>query len=411
VYSNLGQETFASEHLSRAFELRERASEREKYTISASYYSIVTGDLDKAREACELWNQSYPGDDVALGILGNNYMLEGLWEKALSPTLESLRANPNDVLTYSNLAQNYIALNSQKEAKAAIDQALARNLDYWGLHLFMYYYAFLRGDTAEMNRQLAWGAVDPGEAGLLPSAPADTEGYYGRLHKARQISRRAMESALHTGAKETASILAANDAVREAEFGNADQARERGIAVLEMAPKSGAVKPLAALALARAGNVARAAAIADQLASDNPSSTIQNSYWIPAIRAAIALQRHYPSLAVELLQPTVAYELAYSDPLQVGVMYPAFLRGQAYLDLHQGNQAAAEFQKFFDHRGVILNYPLAALARLGLARAYAMQGNAAMAKSTYQDFLTLWKDADPDIPIYKAAKAEYEKVQ
>src|SRR5215469_16792529 len=178
-----------------------------------------------------------------------------------------------------------------------------------------------------------------------------------------------------------------------------------------MAPKSGAVKPLAALALARAGNVARAAAIADQLASDNPSSTIQNSYWIPAIRAAIALQRHYPSLAVELLQPTVAYELAYSDPLQVGVMYPAFLCGQAYLDLHQGNEAAAEFQKFLDHRGVVLNYPLAALARLGLARAYVMQGDPSKAKSAYQDFLSLWKDADPDIPIYKAAKAEYAKLQ
>jgi serine/threonine protein kinase/tetratricopeptide (TPR) repeat protein len=411
TYDNLGQNSLGGENLTKAYELRGRVSERERYWVSVNYFSTVTGELEKANETCELWAQTYPRDDVPPALLGGNFMWAGQWERALPELLQSLRLEPNDAIVYSELGQTYIALNRLEEARAAFDQAWARKIDYWGLHLWTYQLAFLRGDRPEMERQVAWGVGKPGDEDQLLSAESTTEAYYGRVRRAREFSRRAVESAQRVEAKETAALWRADAALREAEFGSAEQTRQGMSAVLAMVPGR-SVRMLVALALARAGNAAQAEPIVEELAKSNSSNSLLNYYWLTTIRAAIELDRNNPGKAIELLQAAAPYELGYYDnALQLGTMYPIFIRGQAYLDLRQGKEAAAEFQKFLDHRGVVVNYPLAALSRLGLARAYTLQGDTVKARAAYQDFLTLWKDADPDIPILKQAKAEYAKLQ
>jgi eukaryotic-like serine/threonine-protein kinase len=410
VYSNLGQEDLARENGSKAFELRERVSERERYWISAHYYAYVTGEWQRANQICELWAQSYPRDDNAPGILGDNYMLGGQWERALPPTQESIRLEPNDAIMHANLAEIFLAFNQPEKANAVIEQAWARKVDYWGLHLWMYYLGFLRSDAGEMGRQMTWAAGRAGYEDIILSAQSDTEAYYGRLRKARELSRRAAESAQRDDAQEVAASLQASAALREAEFGNFEQARQIAATALNTSPGIN-VEKMAALAFARAGDPTRAKAIATKLAKSYPENTLLNSYWLATVRAAIELDRNHPEQALELLRPAASYELGYSLPLFVGTVYPAYVRGGAYLRIGQGVAAAAEFQKILDHRGIVLNFNTGALARLGLARAYAMQGETAKSRIAYQDFLTLWKDADSDIPILKQAKVEYAKLQ
>ncbi len=409
IYSNLAQTSLANANLNRAFELRDRVSERERDRITAEYYAIVAGDEEKAIPAYELWAKSYPRDNFAAEDLGSEYMLLGQWEQALSETQESLRLERNDVTAYFNLGQIYLALNDLDEANATFQHALEHKLDAGSLRLMMYYLAFLRGDAEEMKRQVEWAAGRPGSEDLLFSAQSDTEAYYGHMKKARDFSRRAVESALRAGAKETAATWQANAALREAEIGNSEQARRGTAAVLTMSSGIG-VQKVAALALARLGDVARAGATAEDLAKSNPANTLLNYYWLTTIRAAIELGHNDPAKAVELLQPAGAYEMGVPPPFQFGTMYPAYVRGEAYLALHQGSQAAAEYQKILEHRGIVLNCLNGALAHLQIARAYAMQGDTAKAKAAYQDFLTLWKDADPDIPILIAAESEYAKL-
>jgi tetratricopeptide (TPR) repeat protein len=411
IYSNLGQESLGSENLSKAYGLRQRVSERESYAISASYCAVVNGDIEESNQICELWAQSYPGDDAAPGILGSNYMVQGQWERALPLTLEALHLDPTDGITYGNLAQIYAALNRLNDAKAMLDQALARKVDYWTLHLWAYFLAFLRSDTLEMGRQLTWSASKLGDEDLFLSAQSDTEAYYGRLRKAREFSQRAVESALRSEAKETAAIWNANAALREAEFGNFDHARGAAIAALALVPGGRMVRAFSAAALARAGDMTRAESMMADLAKSNPSNSLLNFYWLPTIRAAIELDHANPEKAIEFLHATAPYELGYSSPLQVGLMYPAYMRAEAQLKARRGKEAAAEFQKLLDHPGIVLNSATGALAHLGLARAYALQGDTAKARAAYQDFFAQWKDADPDIPILIAAKAEYAKLQ
>ena len=409
-YFNLAQTSLANANLNKAFELRDRVSERERDRITADYYAIAAGDEEKAIRAYELWAKSYPRDDLAPLDLGNEYMLLGQWERALSETQESLRLERNDVVAYINLGQIYLALNHLDEANATFQHALEHKLDAGILRLMMYYLAFLRGDAEEMKRQVGWAAGRPGSEDLLFCAQSDTEAYYGHMKKARDFSQRAVESALRAGAKETAATWQADAALREAEIGNSEKARRATAAVLTMSSGSG-VRNFAALALARLGEAARAGAAAEDLAKSNPANTLLNYYWLTTIRAAIELGHNDPAKAVELLQPAGAYEMGYSAPFLFGTMYPAYVRGEAYLALHQGPQAAAEYQKILEHRGIVLNCLNGALAQLGLARAYVLQGDTVKAKAAYQDFLALWKDADPDIPILIAAKAEYAKLQ
>jgi serine/threonine protein kinase/predicted Zn-dependent protease len=409
-YSNLGQTTRASENAKKAFDLRQRVSERERYAIEAFYYLLFTGELKKANQVYQVWQQNYPRDFLPPGNRGDDYMRMGQWEKALSDVEDSLRLEPNLAITNSNLAWVQLALNRTPDARTTVEQALARNMDTYFLRLALYQAAFLGGDQQSMQRQLAWAAGRSGEEDWLLSAQSDTEAYYGRLGKAREFSRRAVDSALHADARETAALWQANAALREAEFGYAIVARKNATAALALS-QGRDVKSVAALALARAGDSAQAQRLADGLNKDSPQNTIVQGYWLPSIHAAIELNSKSVTKGVEILQTAAPYELGQCEPFQLGMLYPIYLRGQAYLLARQGKEAAAEFQKIIDHRGIVLNFPLGALAHLGLGRAYAFQGDAAKARAAYQDFLMLWKDADLDVPILQQAKAEYAKLK
>jgi len=409
-YANLGQASLAAENATKAYDLRGRVSEREKYAIESFYYDATTGQLEKAEQTYQQWILSYPRDFVPHSNLGNTYILMGQWDKALPEGLEAVRLEPRVAAGYSNLGQIYIALNLLDEASATFQQALKQKLDAGYLRLWMYYLAFLRNDRADMEQQVAWGTGKPGDEDPLLSAQSDTEAYYGHLIKAREFSSRAVNSAKHADAKETAALWEANAALREAEFGKSALARNDVATALALAPGRD-VEVLSALAYVRAGNILPAQELVDKLNKEFPTNTLVQIYWLPVIRAAIELDRKDSSQAIELLQTPMSHELAEPTPLQLGPMYPAYLRGEAYRQEHRSKEAASEFQKILDHRGVVLNFPLGALAHLGLARAYALEGEALKSGAAYRELFTLWKDADPDIPILKEAKAEYAKLQ
>ncbi len=260
-----------------------------------------------------------------------------------------------------------------------------------------------------MEKQVDWGAGKPGEEDPLLSSQSDTEAFYGRLNQAREFSRRAMDSAIRADSKETAALWQVNGALREAEFGLPAAAKQDATAALTLAPGRD-IKVIAALTFARAGDTARARSLMEELQKSDPLNTVLKLYWMPIIQAAIALSQNQPDGALQDLQAVLPYELGTPPPFQLGTLYPAYLRGETYLQMRQGAQAAAEFQKLLDHRGIVLNFPLGALAHLELGRAYALSGDSAKAKTAYQDFLNLWKDADPDLPVLKQAKAEYAKL-
>ena len=408
-YNNLNQPSLAAENLKKAYELRDRVSEREKFHITADYYRVATGELEKEAQTYILWVQSYPRDPIPLTNLGANSATLGQWQKAVQETQDALRLDPNDGIAYGNLAEAFLAVNRLDDAKAAIDQALAHKLDGGILRLAAYYLAFLRNDSAQMEQQVEWGSGKPGDEDLLLSAQSDTEAFHGRLTKARDLSRRAMDSAVRADSKETAALWQVNAALREAEFGNTAQTKQDVSAALALAPGRD-VKLLGALAMARAGDATRAKAMVDELEKSNPSNTVLKLYWLPILNATAELNGGNSARGLEHLEAAAPYELGEPPPFQLGTLYPAYLRGQAYLLAHNGSAAAIEFQKLLDHRGLVLNFPLGTLAHLGLARAYALTGDTAKAKTGYQDFFALWKDADPDIPILKEAKAEYAKL-
>ncbi|MGA8103934.1 MAG: protein kinase, partial [Candidatus Acidiferrales bacterium] len=408
-YSNLGQASLSAENLKKAYALRDRVSEHEKYRIESLYYDLAVGDEEQAIQVYELWARSYPQDPTPAINLGASYYEFGQYEKSAAETQESLRLEPNAVVGYGNLAQVYLALNRPDDAKKAIDRAEQRKLDGDFFHWTIYQLAFSKGDAAEMERQVAWAAGKPASEDRLLSFQSDTEAYYGRLVKARNFSRRAVDSAVRDDAKETAALWQVNTALREAEFGNAAAAKQGVAAALALAPGRD-VKLFAALTLARIGETAGAKSLVEELEKNYPSDTFLKIYWLPTIKAALELSANNAAQAVVLLEAAAPYELGEPPQLQLGTMYPVYIRGQAQLIGHNGPAAATEFQKFLDPRGITLNYPLGALAHLGLARAYALSGDIAKAKTAYNDFFALWKDADPDIPILIAAKAEYAKL-
>jgi tetratricopeptide (TPR) repeat protein len=406
-YGNLGQPSAAAENLKQAYELRERVSEREKLRITAYYYAFATGELEKEAQTYELWTADYPRDFVPHNALGTIYVSIGQFERALAEYQESLRLEPDNVLGYANLGFTYFGLNRLDEAKATFDQALAQKLDSGRLRASMYVLAFLRGDSAQMERQVAWAAGKPRDENWLLSVQSDTEAYYGRLRKARDFSRRAVDSAVRGESKEKAASWQVYAAVREAELGNTASAKQGVTAALALSPGR-YVKVAAALALARIGDAPRAITLVRELEKSYPTNALLSLYSLPTINAAIELNKGNSSQAVVYLEAAAPYELGVAG--YINSLYPAYVRGQAYLLAHNGTAAAAEFQKLLDHRGIVRNFVTGALAHLQLGRAYAMAGNTAKAKSAYQDFLMLWKDADPDIPILKQAKAEYAKL-
>jgi len=403
AYNNLSQAGLASDNVKKAYELRERVTERERFYIDSFYYQFGTGDLERAVQVYELWKQTYPRDVQPYRSLGIIHSILGQYDKTLEEQREALRLEPGDATNYANMAVDYMYLNRLDEAKQVLQQAQTLKLESENLLSNVYLLAFFRGDASEMERVVASGAGKPGAEDVLLGAHSDTQAYYGRLGKARELARRAEETARHNGDQETAAGYRVEAALWEAEMGNPVQTQQAVAAALALASTRD-VQTSATLALARAGDVGRAQAMADDLQKRFPANTVLNRYWLPTIRAAVELKRGNSARGLELLQTTSRYELGLN-------LYPVYVRGQAYLLARNGTAAAAEFQKILDHRGVVGNFLLGSLAHLGFARAYALSGDTAKARTNYQDFFALWKDADPDIPILKEAKAEYAKVQ
>jgi eukaryotic-like serine/threonine-protein kinase len=408
-YSNLGQGSLAADYAKKAYDLRDRVSDRERFRISAFYFQYVTGEMDKAIEAYELWAKSYPREMVPHGNLGSLYASVGQYDKAITETETAQRLEPT-ITDYANLASDYISVNRLKEARLTLEEAQRNHFDGLFIRGDLYSLAFLAGDTAEMERQVAWAAGRPGEEDQILDAHADTQACYGRMAKARDLARQAADSAIRADAKETAAQWLAFQAVREAEVGNAGAARQAAARALALAPGR-YVKVLSALALARSGESVQSKAIMEALKKSESSNTFLKVYWFPVLEAAMAIAQHAPDRAIIALEPSVPYELGNPPPENAGTLHPAYLRGLAYLAENNGTAAAAEFQKFLDHPGIVQNFLFSSLAHLELGRAYAISGDQVKAKTAYQDFFTLWKDADPDIPILKQAKVDYGKLQ
>ena len=413
AYSSTGEAGTAAEYSRRAYELRDRASEPERYFISATYYKEVTGNIEKAEEACKLWIQAYPREaQPHVYLAGSVYPLIGANEKVVEQAKEAIRLRPDFPVPYAFEMFGSISLNRLEDAKATYKQALERKLFSQFFPLTLYQIAFLESDAAGMARQVAASAGKPGIEDQLLENEADTAGYSGHLKQAREFSRKAFDSAERAGEKETVATYTAIAALREALFGNSAEARRLATQALEFT--SGIdLKYGAALALAYAGDDLRAQALAADLAKIFPEGTIVHFNYLPAVRARLAINQGKPAEAIEDLRAAAPYDLGQTTYTPFGwtAMYPVYARGEAYLVAHQGKEAAAELQKILDNRGLVLNEPIGALAHLQLARAYAMQGDTAKARGAYQEFLVLWKDADTDIPIFSAAKAEYAKLQ
>jgi eukaryotic-like serine/threonine-protein kinase len=407
AYADLGQPTLELDYATKAYELRDRVSEREKVVISATYFD-ATGEIENEARALQLWETDYPRDAAPHLGLGSAYGSMGQFDKGLAELQEALRLRPT-VAVYSNLGEMYCLLNRLPEAKSTFDEALAHKLDDGLLRANMYILAFLQGDAAQMEQQVAWGAGKPGDEDQLLSTQSDTEAYYGRMRRARDFSRRAVDSAVRADSKEAAAFWQVNAALREAELGNAASARQGVAAALALSPGRD-VNLAAALTLARIGNVPRARALAEELERRYSTNTMLKVYWLPVINAAMEISKGNSSKAILDLEPAAPYELGFAGT-SINYLYPAYVRGQAYLLAHSGAAATAEFQKLLDHRGIVTNFVTGSLAHLEIGRAYAIAGDTAKAKSAYQDFFALWKDADPDIPILKQAKAEYAKLQ
>jgi len=433
-YFSLAEPGRASEYLTKAFQLRDHASEREKLALAANYYLNVTGELDKAGQAYQQEIESYPGKTRGYLNLGVVYAEQGQYEKSAELTRLDLEINSNNVAPWDNLANCYLALQKFDDARKTIREAQAKKLDDYITHNALYALAFLSSDSAGMAEQSRWFAGKPEENYGL-ALDSDTEAYAGRLGQARELTRRSVDSAIRADSKENGAISLENSALHEAAYGNAAQARQQATEGLKLAPASQGVQSEAALAFAMAGDAAHAESMAKDLNARYPLDTQMQTLWLPAIRAQLALDRKNPAAALNALQAASSIEsgqIVFVSNLSC--LYDVYLRGEADLAAGQASAAGAEFQKIIDHSGLVWNCWTGALSRLGLARANALEagighvGTAASAVqaapssaadrdaarvralAAYKDFLTLWKDADPDIPLLKQAKAEYEKL-
>ena len=413
MYVDIGESGIAADYSRKAYELRDRTSEPEKYFISARFHKVVTGNMEKAEQFCRLWIQAYPRSEMPHNLLsGAIYPAIGQYEKGVEEGRGAVRLNPNFPASYALLIYNYISLNRLDEAKATYEQALERKLKNPFFHHALYQIAFLQNDAAGMAQQVVQSAGTPGVEDQLLGMEADTAAYSGRLKEAREFSLRAVDSAAREQEEEPAATYSALSGLREVLFGNAGEAR--GLAALAMGRSADRdVQYGTALTLAYARDDARAQSLTDDLGKRFPEATLVQFNYLPTLRAKLAVNGGSASQAVETLRAATPNELAQTTSSTYGwnALYPIYVRGEAYLSAHQGSKAAAEFQKILDHRGVVVNGPIGALAHLQIGRAYVMQGDTAKARAAYQDFLTLWKDADADIPVLIAAKAEYAKLK
>jgi len=410
AYHNLGEKILASENTHRAYDLRTHVSEWEKFYIESHYHHFVTGDLEKARQSYELWAQIYPREQVPPINLGVVYQTLGQYDKSLTEFREALRLSPADSLNFGNLVLAYIHLNRLDDARTLANDALSKNLDSSDLRVSLYQLAFLKNDLPSMAQQVSWSVGKPGKENIMLYLEAGTAAHSGKLTAARELSRQASTSASRAGEKEMAAGCESAAALWEALYGNPSQARQRVGATL--AQSNGRDSQfVAAFALALIGDSPRAQALADDLQTRFPQDTVVQFNYLPTLRAQLALTLpNSAAKAVDALSSATPYELGVPGSSTFWTnFYPVYVRAQAFLASHQGTRAAGEFQKILDWPGVVVNEPIAALAHLGLARSYDLAGDAPKSRAAYQDFLTLWKDADPDIPILIAAKAEYAK--
>ena len=420
-YSSLGETGRASDYFAKAFQLREHASEREKLAITATYYSYVTGELDKAAQTYQEEIESYPREDAAYSRWGILFAAQGQYEKAVEITRQAVRLAPGNVGRYENLANYALALQRFDEARRIIHEGQARKMDDFILHNALYGLAFLGSDSGAMTEQQQWFAGKPDYENFGLALASDTEAYGGHLGKARELTKRAVDSAIRADSKETGAIWQAIAAQRDAVYGNPAAARQSSAEALKLVPTSQGVGVEAALAFAIAGDTARAESLAQDLGKRFPLDTQVQSLWLPAIQAQLALDKKNPGSALTALQASPIELGQIQFIANISCLYPTYVRGEAYLAAGQGSAAAAEFQKILDHSGIVWNCWTGALAHLGVARAYALQSRTSQAAdadaarvralAAYKDFLTLWKDADPDIPILKEAKAEYAKLR
>ena len=447
IFGDLGQTARAREYIAKAFALRERTSEREKLRINAFYYDWVTGDLGKARQSYEELIQDYPRDAFAYVDLAVDCGEEGDYAASADLLRQALRLRPS-TLAYENLASYLTALGRLNEAQKTLEEALSRKLDDGGFHTNLYVLAFLAGDAQSMSRQTAWFKDKPDLLHETLSLESETEAYAGHLGRARELTQQAVKADLAGANPEDAAARRADAALREAAFGNALEARREAQAARKLAPDSRDVEVEAALAIAWGGGEGGARRLETDLKKRFPLDTLVNSYWLPTIDARMGLAENNPAEALDRLQ-AVRSHFELGQPVieaNCSCLHPVYTRGEAYLAAGQGAEAAREFQKILDHAGIVANCPTGVLARLGLARAYAIQASFSITPGTrptasrlaqaegsatlkagatnlaadefkgkayaaYKDFLTLWKDADPDIPILKQAKTEYAKLQ
>jgi eukaryotic-like serine/threonine-protein kinase len=406
TYNNLGEKELAAENTRRAYELRGKVSEREKFYIESHYHHFVTGDLEKAKQVYELWAQTYPRETVPLINLGVLYQTLGQFEKALEDFKAAQRLTPNDAVAYQNLLTVFINLYRVKEARATAADAAAKKIDSPGIRLALYQLAFLETDDAGMAEQVKWAAEHAVDESALPCYEADTAAYVGQLNKARELSRQAVTQAQHAGRKERAAGCEAEAALREALFGNGGEARRFAANALRNSSGRDALF-VAGLALALVGDTNQAAEVAEGMKVRFPEDTVVQFNYLPTLHGQIALNDGDKSRALEFLKTASPYEAGLPGAGSYSTnMYPVYVRGQALLALQQGGEAAAEFQKILNWPGVVGNEPIGALARLGLARARAMNGETAKARASYDDFLLLWKNADSGFPLVAAVQAE-----
>jgi DNA-binding winged helix-turn-helix (wHTH) protein/tetratricopeptide (TPR) repeat protein len=401
------------DYRTKAYELRERASEAEKYWITATYHKGVTGNIPKAIDACDLWIQDYPRAEMPHLYLATAVLpVVGRYERAVEESTEAIRLRPDFPLAYAFRISSYTALNRFDEAKATYAQAVERKLYTPYIDVAIYNLAFAQNNTAGMAQRVAKLEALPRWGHSILNMEGDTAAYSGHIKDAREFSRRAIDSAQRAGAKDAPALYSGTSGLREAWFGNTGEARRRATLALKLST-SRDLQYFAALAFAYARDDARAKALADNLDKSFPEDTIVRFNYLPTVRGKLALNKGDASGAIQSLESAAPYELGATRATNLDwtAMFPVFVRGEAYLAARQGSKAAAEFQKILDHRGLVLNQPIGALAHLGLGRAYALQGDTVKAKAAYQDFLTLWKDADPDIPVLQKAKVEYAKLQ
>jgi|HubBroStandDraft_6_1064221.scaffolds.fasta_scaffold04166_6 serine/threonine protein kinase/tetratricopeptide (TPR) repeat protein len=421
-YFTLGEVGRASEYLAKAFQLREHANEREKLTIAGDYYSSVTGELDKATQTYQEQIDSYPRDFSGYSNLGLVLAEQGQYEKALEITKQAVLVSDEMLILHDSVANYNIALQHFDEARNIIRDARSRKLDDGIARTALYALAFIASDSSAMAEQQQWFAGQPGYENVGLALASDTEAFGGHLGKSRELTKRAVDSAIQADSKESGAIWQAIAAQREAVFGYPAQARQSATGALKLAPTSPGATAEAALAFAMVGDSERAESMALDLGKRFPLNTQMQSLWLPAIQAQLALNKKNPATAINTLQAATPIELgAIPFIVNPSCLYPVYLRGEAYLASAQGSAAAAEFQKILQHSGIVWNCWTGALAHLGVARANALQSRTSQgadsdaarvrALAAYKDFLTLWKDADPDIPILKQAKAEYFKVQ